>query len=91
MIPAVLVALMQGLVTAGLVASLYMLVQVAESNFITPIIQQKLISIPPALIFIAQLLIATLTDGCWLVLATPLMLILIVVVQQLYIKNQKQF
>ncbi|MBD0284724.1 MAG: AI-2E family transporter [Flavisolibacter sp.] len=88
LIPAVLVALMQGPTTAAIVAGLYILVQIAESNFITPMVQQKLISIPPALIIIAQLFIAPLTGGWGLVLATPLMVILIVVVQELYIKKQ---
>lgn len=90
MIPAVLVALMQGPTTAAIVAGLYILVQVAESNFITPMVQQKLISIPPALIIIAQMLIAPLTGGWGLILATPLMIIVIVLVQELYIKRQKK-
>jgi predicted PurR-regulated permease PerM len=90
MIPAVLVALMQGPTTAAIVAGLYILVQVAESNFITPMVQQKLISIPPALIIIAQMLIAPLTGGWGLILATPLMIIVIVIVQELYIKRQKK-
>ena len=90
LIPAVLVALMQGPSTAAWVIGLYLLVQVAESNFITPMVQQRLISIPPALIIIAQLLIAPLTNAWGLVLATPLMLIIIVLVQELYIKKQKQ-
>jgi predicted PurR-regulated permease PerM len=88
LIPAVLVALMQGPTTAAIVAALYIVVQVAESNFITPTVQQKLISIPPALIIIAQLLVAPLTGGWGLVLATPLMVIAIVLVQELYIKRQ---
>ena len=61
LIPAVLVALMQGADTAATIAGLYILVQVAESNFITPAVQHKLINIPPALIIIAQLLVGTLT------------------------------
>jgi predicted PurR-regulated permease PerM len=88
LIPAVLVALMQGPTTAALVAGLYIAVQVAESNFITPLVQQKLISIPPALIIIAQLLIAPLTGGWGLVLATPVMVIMMVLIQELYIKRQ---
>lgn len=88
MIPAVLVALMQSPSTAALVAGLYILVQVTESNFITPKVQQRLINIPPALIIIAQLLISPLTGGWGLVLATPLMVILIVLVQQLYINKK---
>ena len=89
MIPAVLVALMQGPGTAAIVAGIYILVQVTESNFITPMIQQKLVNIPPALIIIAQLLMAPLTGGWGLVLATPLMVILIVLVKELYVNNQQ--
>jgi predicted PurR-regulated permease PerM len=89
LIPAVLVALMQGPTTAAIVAGLYIAIQVTESNFITPMVQKKLINIPPALIIMAQLLIAPLTGGWGLVLATPLMVILIVLVQELYIKKQE--
>jgi len=87
MIPAVLVALMQGPTTAAIVAGMYILIQVIESNFITPMVQQKLISIPPALIISAQLLISPLTGGWGLVLATPLMLIIMILVQELYLKH----
>ena len=88
MIPAVLVALMQGPTTAIIVALLYMVIQVLESNFITPKVQQKLVSIPPALIISAQLLISPLTGGWGLVLATPLMLIIMISIQELYIKRE---
>lgn len=88
MVPAVLVALMEGPVTAAIVAGLYIVIQVVESNFITPMVQQKLISIPPALIISAQLLISPLTGGWGLVLATPLMLITMIMVQELYIKER---
>lgn len=89
LIPAVLVGFLNGTSTAVWVAVLYVAVQIAESNFITPQVQKKLISIPPALIIIAQLLMAPLTGGWGLVLATPLMVIFIVLVQQLYIKPQE--
>jgi predicted PurR-regulated permease PerM len=89
MIPAVIVALLQGPATAVLVAGLYILIQVAESNFITPVVQKKLINLPPALIIMAQLFVAPLTGGWGLVLATPLMVILIVLVNELYVKKQK--
>ena len=88
LIPAVLVAFLQGPATAAWVAGLYIFVQVAESNFITPMVQKKLVNIPPAMIIIAQLFIAPLTGGWGLVLATPLMVIIIVMVKELYIKNQ---
>ncbi len=88
MIPAVLVALMQGPTTAAIVAGMYIVIQVVESNFITPMVQQKLISIPPALIIMAQLLISPLTGGWGLVLATPLMVIIMILVQEVYIKQR---
>lgn len=89
MIPAVLVGLMKSPADALWVAGLYILVQVLESNFITPLVQQRLISVPPAMIIIAQLLMAPLTGGWGLVLATPLLVIIIVIVQELYVKKQK--
>lgn len=88
MIPAVLVGLLQGPTTALLVAGLYILVQVLESNIITPQIQKRLIQIPPALIIIAQLFMGVLTGGWGLVLATPVVAILMVVLQELWVKKQ---
>jgi len=87
MIPAVLVGLMQGPATAGFVAGLYILIQVTESNFITPMVQKKMINIPPALIIIAQLLVGSFSSGWGLVLATPLMVIIMILVQELYVKK----
>lgn len=89
MIPAVLVALLIGPATAGLVAGLYILIQVIESNFITPLVQNKLINIPPALIIIAQLLVGTISGGWGIILATPLMLIVMILVKELYLKRME--
>ncbi len=88
LIPAVLVALMQSLETAALVAGLYILIQFIESNFITTLVQKKLLNMPPALIIIAQLLMGGLTGAWGLVLATPITVIVIVLVQELYLKNR---
>ena len=90
MIPAVGVGLMQGPTTALLVAGLYILVQVLESNLITPQIQKRMIDMPPALIIIAQMFMGVLTGGWGLVLATPLVALLIVVVQDLWVKQQER-
>lgn len=88
LIPAVLVALLESPQTALMVAGLYILIQFIESNFITTAIQKKLINMPPALILIAQLFMGALVGGWGLVLATPVILIIIVLVQELYIKNR---
>jgi predicted PurR-regulated permease PerM len=72
--------------TALLIAVLYLVVQIFESSFITPKAQQKLIQIPPALIILAQVFMGALT-GIWgIIFATPFVLIIIIVVQELYIE-----
>lgn len=85
MIPAVLVGFLQGPTTALIVAGLYITVQVLESNFVTPQIQKRMLSIPPALIIIAQLIMGVLTGGWGLVLATPVMVVLMVLIRELYL------
>lgn len=90
MIPAVLVALSIDPATAWIVAGMYLFIQLLESNLITPKVQQHLVKIPPALIIISQVLIGTLT-GLWgIILATPLMLILIILVRDLYVKEAEE-
>ena len=88
MVPAVLVSLTISPATAVIVAALYITVQVIESSLITPNVQKRLIDIPPALIIIAQLLISPLAGGWGLVLATPLMAVIMTLVQELYIRKQ---
>ncbi|CAN5358740.1 AI-2E family transporter [soil metagenome] len=85
-IPAVLIALAISPATAGIVAILYLVVQLLESGLINPMAQKKLIKIPPALIIISQLLVGALT-GIWgVILATPLVLVVIILVRELYVK-----
>lgn len=88
MIPAVLVGLLQSPATAMIVAGLYLLIQALESNLITPYIQNKLIQLPPALILIGQLLMGTLMGAMGIILATPIVALIMVVVQELYVKKQ---
>jgi predicted PurR-regulated permease PerM len=85
MIPAVLIGLSKGTTTALIVAGLYFAIQVAESNFITPLVQKRLIKIPPAYIIIGQVTMGMLTGGLGLILATPFIAILMVLIQTLYI------
>lgn len=86
MIPAVLVALSISPEMAIIVACMYIVVQLIESTLITPQAQKKLINIPPALIILAQIFVGALT-GLWgVIFATPLVLIIMILVQDLYIK-----
>lgn len=89
-IPAVLLAFSESPKMALLVASLYILIQFVESNFITTAIQKKLTNLPPALILIAQLFMGVLTGAWGLVLAMPITLIVIVLIQNLYINERSE-
>lgn len=84
-LPALLVGLADGLNTALIIVGLYVVIQVVESSFITPKAQQRLIQIPPALIILAQVFVGALT-GIWgVIFATPLVLIIIITVEELYV------
>lgn len=89
LIPAVLVGLMQGPETALWIAALYILIQFVESNFITTLIQQKMVDMPPALIISAQMILGALTGSWGLVLSTPLTVVLILLTKQLYIEPRR--
>jgi predicted PurR-regulated permease PerM len=87
MIPAVLVGLAISPSTALIIAIMYIGIQLLESSIINPQAQKKLIKIPPALIIISQLLVGALS-GIWgVILATPLVLMIIILVQELYVKR----
>ena len=85
MIPAVLVALMTSPTQALLVAGLYILVHAIVGNLISPNIQKKLLSIPPALLIFFQVLMGVLMGGWGIVLAVPILVIVITVVKNLYL------
>jgi predicted PurR-regulated permease PerM len=90
MVPAVLIGFLGGPTTAMIVAGLYILVQILESNIITPQIQKKMLDVPPALIIIAQLVMGVLTGGWGLILATPVMVVMMVLVKELYVDKQEE-
>ncbi len=87
MIPGVLLAFTKGLDTAIIVALLYIVSQTIVANIVTPLIQRKIINMPPALTLISQLIMGSLTGVLGIVLAVPLLAIIIILVDELYVKN----
>lgn len=87
LVPAVLIALLEGPNQALYVVLLYVGIQVVESNLLTPMVQKKMIEMPPALIISAQLLLGVFSGILGLILATPLIAMLIVLVKMLYVKD----
>jgi predicted PurR-regulated permease PerM len=70
------------------VIGLYVAIQTVESYAITPLIQQRTVSLPPALIITAQLIMGVLAGGLGLALATPLAAAALVLVRELYVREQ---
>ena len=86
-VPALLVALMESTQLALYLIVLYIAVQTVESYLITPLIQQRAVSIPPALLLTVQILMGVLFGVLGLLLATPLAVVTIVMVQMLYVED----
>lgn len=86
-IPAILLAFIESPITAVYVAGLYIGVQLIESNLITPWIERQTVELPPALTIVSQLILGILIGGLGLVLATPILAVLMVLIQMLYIQD----
>lgn len=86
-IPAALLALEIGTDKVLWVLGLYGLVQLLESHVITPAIQQRVASVPPALLLVAQLIVGSLVGIVGLIFATPLALAAMVTVEVGYVRH----
>ncbi|MCQ4257208.1 AI-2E family transporter [Stutzerimonas stutzeri] len=86
-IPALLLASMEGTRTMLYVAGLYTLVQVLESYVFTPWMQNRIVSVPPALTISLQLLFGLLAGTLGLLLATPLGAVGMVMIRMLYVED----
>jgi len=86
-VPAILLAFIASPMKAVYVAGLFIVVQLIESNVVTPLIERKTVELPPGLTIIFQLGLAVLVGGLGLVLATPLLAVIMVIVQMIYIQD----
>ncbi|MDO1450659.1 AI-2E family transporter [Rhodocytophaga aerolata] len=87
LIPAALIALVEGPSQAFYVVALYMGIQAVESNVLTPFVEKKMVEIPPALVIISQVLMGVFTGVMGLILATPIMVVLLVLIKMVYIQD----
>ncbi|CAM3807431.1 AI-2E family transporter [Pontibacter korlensis] len=86
-VPAVLVGLTVSPQMALYAFLLYGGIQLVESYLITPLIFQKTVDLPPALLLFFQVLLGILQGGLGLLLAAPILAVLMVVVNELYVKG----
>ncbi len=86
--PALLVALPGGTSQVLYVFFLYMGVQSLEGYVLTPLLDKKFVSLPPALLLFGQVLLGVLVGLAGVLFASPLIAVLLVIVQELYIKDR---
>ena len=89
LIPATLLGLMQGPNTALLVVGLFTLIQIIQSTVTQPLIQKKMVSVPPALLVFGQVAMGVIAGFWGVLLATPLVAIVMTLVNRLYVEKQE--
>lgn len=86
-VPAILLGFIDSPIKALYVLILFIIVQIIESNIVTPMIERRTVELPPALTIVAQIALGVLIGGLGLVLATPLLAVVMVLVQTVYIQD----
>jgi len=86
-VPAILIALSQSPTQAIYAIVLYLAVQNLDGFLISPLIQQRAVSVPPVLVIAAQLLLAVMFGFLGLLLAVPIIAIVFVAVKMIYVED----
>lgn len=86
-VPPVLIAFTISSTKALYVLLLFVGIQTVESYFITPLIQRRTVSLPPALLLLAQAVFAVFFSFIGIAMAAPVTAVLLVIVKMLYIKD----
>jgi len=84
---AMLAALPQGLTTVATVFVGYLSLQLIESYIITPLIQQRQVKLPPALLLAFQAFLGTLLGFIGAAIASPLLAALTTATKMLYVED----
>jgi predicted PurR-regulated permease PerM len=86
-IPALLVATTQGLDTLLWTLFAYILIHQIEGNLIAPLIQRRMVFIPPALLLLAIVTILFLFGTVAVIFAAPITVIIVTAVKKLYVRD----
>jgi predicted PurR-regulated permease PerM len=86
-VPALLVAFNIDFDAALYVLLLYVAIQSAENYLLSPLVEQRAVSLPPALVIFSTLLLGALAGPLGVVLASPLTAVGIVAVKLLYVED----
>jgi predicted PurR-regulated permease PerM len=86
-LPAILIALTLGPDTLLWVIVVYTVVQQIEGNIIMPLVEQKMVYVPPVLTIFSLVVFALLFGPLGLLFAAPLTVVLMVLVKKLYMQG----
>ncbi len=86
-VPAILLAFIDSPTSALYTLALFVGVQLIESNLVTPLIERRTVELPPVLTIVSQLALTILFGAVGLILATPILAVVMVLVQTLYIQD----
>jgi predicted PurR-regulated permease PerM len=86
-IPAILLALAFDPATAIWVVLLYIVIQQLEGNVIEPLVQQRAVDLPPALLLFSIVAGGLIFGMVGVVFAAPLLVVVFVMVKRLYVRD----
>ena len=87
MVPALLVALTQGLRQALWVLLLFLVAHGVEGYLVSPFVQRRTVRLPPALTVLAMVLLTSVFGLSGVLIATPLVAVLMVGVTRVYVED----
>jgi predicted PurR-regulated permease PerM len=86
-VPALLIAFTKSPITALEIFALYVAVQVVESYILQPLVQKRAVSLPPSVTLLSQVLVGSLFGSLGLILATPLTVAGLTMLNMLYVED----
>lgn len=86
-VPALLIGTAQSPLLGGAIALLYLFVQTVETYFLTPMIQQRVVELPAAVVLVVEIAFGVLYGFLGLLLATPLTVVAMVLMKMLYVEG----
>ncbi|HEY1108582.1 MAG TPA: AI-2E family transporter, partial [Opitutaceae bacterium] len=86
-IPGVLLAFSKGPDTAFYVLLVYIAVQQIESNVLTPLMQRRAVELPPVIALLSIVACGLLVGVLGVIFATPMAVVVMVLVKRLYIED----
>jgi len=87
-VPGILLAFTKGTHIAFAAMLVYLVAHVVEGYIVTPLIQHRLVYLPPAMILVTQFLMDLFAGTVGVALATPLMVVAMVLIKELYYKQE---